>query len=189
MSGTFYFLIFYMEKSSTKKCRACQADIPVGAKVCQHCKAKQGSWFTRHWIISTILVLIVFNTMIQSNNTTGVIQASPQKQAEIKKANELLGKIEINNIRIADNIIGVKELSFGIKNNTGRVLDAVDVKFGIENNYWESLWSESWSMTVELQPGKTFKGLITMVFKGTGTKVSWFEVIRAHFKDWETISK
>jgi ribosomal protein L40E len=61
-SGVKNFLFsnfYFMEKVSTKKCRSCQADIPVGAKVCQHCKAKQGNWFARHWILTTLLVLFI----------------------------------------------------------------------------------------------------------------------------------
>lgn len=45
---------------ATKKCRKCQEDIPLKAKVCSKCKAKQGNWFQRHIILTVILGIILF---------------------------------------------------------------------------------------------------------------------------------
>ncbi len=50
-----------MSEEATKKCRKCQEDIPLKAKVCSKCKAKQGNWFQRHIILTVILGIILFS--------------------------------------------------------------------------------------------------------------------------------
>jgi hypothetical protein len=62
-------------ENTTKKCRECKADIPADAKVCQHCKAKQGNWFIRHKFLTVILVLIIIIALwanwSKNQSTTG----------------------------------------------------------------------------------------------------------------------
>ena len=47
----------------TKKCKYCQTDIPVNAKVCPNCKRDLRNWFERHKII-TFFLIILFIGMI-----------------------------------------------------------------------------------------------------------------------------
>jgi len=46
-----------------KKCRKCQEDIPLKAKVCSKCRAKQGNWFQRHIVLSVILGIVLFSAI------------------------------------------------------------------------------------------------------------------------------
>lgn len=49
-----------------KTCKHCKASIPQDAKKCQHCAGDLRNWFLRHWIISSILVLIILATAFGS---------------------------------------------------------------------------------------------------------------------------
>lgn len=49
-----------------KTCKHCKASIPQDAKKCQHCAGDLRNWFLKHWIISSILVLIILGTAFGS---------------------------------------------------------------------------------------------------------------------------
>lgn len=49
-----------------KKCKYCQSDIDLKAKICPNCNKKQGNFFQKHPVITVFLVLIVIG-MIASN--------------------------------------------------------------------------------------------------------------------------
>ena len=76
-------------ENGTKKCRECKADIPTDAKVCQFCKSKQWSWFSRHKIITIILIIFLIGILaslwgkwkqINTTKNTQIVE-----EGEIKK--------------------------------------------------------------------------------------------------------
>lgn len=51
-----------------KKCRECKSEIASDAKRCPNCKAKQGSWFRRHPVLTVLLVLFVIGIIGSAAN-------------------------------------------------------------------------------------------------------------------------
>ena len=107
----FIFLIFFFMEDSTKKCRECKADIPFDAKVCQHCKAKQGNWFSRHKIMTGILIIFIIAIIGNANTsnvstggaTTTTNETQITKEEVIKiTAKELFSQYEANEIQADD---------------------------------------------------------------------------------------
>lgn len=47
-----------------QKCRDCQKDIDKKAKKCPYCQSKQGSWFSRHPILTGIFAIIIFISVV-----------------------------------------------------------------------------------------------------------------------------
>lgn len=48
-----------MPEAATKQCRECKENIPVNAKKCAKCGAKQGNWVVRHPIWTVIIVIFI----------------------------------------------------------------------------------------------------------------------------------
>src|SRR3984957_16783251 len=62
-----------------KKCKSCKAEIDAKASKCSHCATDQRNWFSRHKIITGILVVIIFFCIIGatgSNKSGTSVQAS-----------------------------------------------------------------------------------------------------------------
>ena len=62
-----------------KKCKYCQSNIDVKAKVCPNCHKKQGNFFQKHPILTVFLVLILIGII---TNTSG--EGEPKKTGESK---------------------------------------------------------------------------------------------------------
>jgi len=59
--------------------------VPEDAKKCQHCSSDLRNWFLKHWIISTILVLIIIGTVFGSGgkkDSAGTTSSTPTAAAE-----------------------------------------------------------------------------------------------------------
>lgn len=60
----------------TKKCPACQKDIPQRAKKCPYCQSDLRNWFKRHPILTVIIGLVVFFVVV------GSLGSSPEEKGE-----------------------------------------------------------------------------------------------------------
>jgi hypothetical protein len=69
----------------TKKCKSCQSEIDAKAKKCPHCRADQRSWFVRHPILTTFLVLFIalvgFSALSGGNKTANNTVSSTSNTA------------------------------------------------------------------------------------------------------------
>ncbi|MFA5300239.1 MAG: hypothetical protein WC389_18785 [Lutibacter sp.] len=89
-------------ESKTKKCKQCQTDIPFNAKKCPNCQSDLRSWFSRHPII-TILVLLIFIPIViahlspSSSNESAPSTNTPQAEEKTLKADI---KYDIQNLTI-----------------------------------------------------------------------------------------
>ena len=43
----------------TKKCKWCQRDIDIKLKKCSHCGSDQRNWFSRHYVITGVIIIII----------------------------------------------------------------------------------------------------------------------------------
>lgn len=65
-----------IDKSNKKKCKYCQSDIDINAKVCPICKRSQSVANNPLWLIPIIIILLFFGWCLFSNN-------APQEAKEI----------------------------------------------------------------------------------------------------------
>lgn len=84
------------EKQTTKLCKHCKTEIPVGAKVCPHCRKKQGGVLKWVGIIFIALIIIgaiggggdkkdsAAQTTSSSNNKSNVSETSTSKETADK---------------------------------------------------------------------------------------------------------
>ena len=61
-----------------KKCKSCQSEIDNQAKKCPHCQTDQRNWFSKHKIITGILIILL------------LIAINPNKGSKQKPSSELL---------------------------------------------------------------------------------------------------
>lgn len=72
-----------MDNKTTKKCKHCQTDIPLGAKKCPNCQSDLRNWFSRHPILTflgiIIILPIIFSTISgPSKKTSPATSTTPQ---------------------------------------------------------------------------------------------------------------
>lgn len=168
-------------ENSTKKCRECKADIPADAKVCQHCKAKQGNWFSRHKILTGILIIFIIGILGNANTsklstegsttTTGQTQITKEEEKEVAitiTAKELFAQYEANEIQADEKYKNKRlEVSWEISNIGKDILDNPYIALKTTNAIWSvqcMLADSEKSKASQLQKG----GQITLEGKNTG---------------------
>ncbi len=79
-----------------KKCKYCQTEIQIQAKVCPQCNRDLRNWFIRHPILTTVIVLIGLGAIgaresgSSKYNQTGVLTENSSSTSETEQDLELL---------------------------------------------------------------------------------------------------
>lgn len=84
-----------MNTNTKKICSYCKSEIPLSAKKCPECHSDLRNWFVKHWIISTVLGLIILsiglsatkqsdtqNSNKQATNSENIATTTEQKAKE-----------------------------------------------------------------------------------------------------------
>jgi len=74
-----------MNNQTTKKCKYCQTDTPLGAKKCPNCWSDVRSWFIRHPLLTisvVIIIIISINSAIYWTKNSSSISSNSQQSSE-----------------------------------------------------------------------------------------------------------
>jgi len=100
-----------MENKTTKKCKHCQTDIPIGAKKCPNCQSDLRNWFRRHVVLTVLGSIILFLIIVGAMGSNG-----PSKIGENPATNEESSQSQIfkvgDQVEIGDSIITVNKVEF-----------------------------------------------------------------------------
>lgn len=72
------------EKPATKLCKHCKTEIPYGAKVCPHCRKKQGGILK--WVIIAFVVICIIGAAAGGNNDDNPKEVSDARNTENTKS-------------------------------------------------------------------------------------------------------
>lgn len=112
-----------------KKCKYCQSEIDVNAKICPHCRKKQGKPIVRIVLLSIlgfiILMMIIGN--LGSSNSSSSGSNNTQSVAEIKQPKAIaVGDVKVKRIDIFGSDFGC-EITGTVSNISGQDLQGIEV--------------------------------------------------------------
>lgn len=112
----------------TKKCKHCQSDIPIKAKVCPNCKKKQGGIIK--WIIIAIIVLIILGAIFGGSSDS---ETSTERDMEAQSINTPSSPLDDDIIDVDIDDCHVKYLKHEfIENSIGE--DCIAIYYEFTNN-------------------------------------------------------
>lgn len=191
-----------------KKCKFCQTDIPKKATVCPNCKKDLRSWFSRHPILSVILIIFIIwmfasNSVEKQANENKIIDSAIKQnlinswvQVNIDKLEE---QVRIKNKEILNKILIVSQnivdkywfahLRITLKNNTWREIDALEIKASFKDNFNKPvLASISWDsyfiwIIQEKIWSKNYTAEWQLSLFQNATKINELKITKIHFID------
>lgn len=178
----------------TKKCPHCRVDIDKKAKKCQHCATDLRGWFSRHPIITVLLITFFVPTIISSmikdaqHYDTTPPTIDPQKVI-------LLNDLSIVSSRIVTNSIGTPEWYVVIKNTGKKTVDAYSVAGDLYDNFdtpvgkFNSTSGNTFSGISQdiLKPNASEEDVFNLAVYDHATKVKNPKITRIHFTDGTTV--
>lgn len=182
-----------MSEVKTKKCSHCKAEIDQSAKKCMHCGTDLRSWFSRHPILTILIIIIVLPMAISAvkEQQTKVESVSPEAVAQAQADKTMLESLKITSYKIENNIIGTPELQITVKNTSKKDIDAYAIAFDLYDNFDERI--SEWNQHEDkpfmglsqdlLKAGKTEDATFILSTFDKATKAKNPRVIRIHFTD------
>ncbi len=85
-----------------KKCKSCKAEIPADAKKCSHCGTDQRGWFTRHPILTGLLILFVIGIVGAIAGSGGSEKGTGQSTSQTTSAEVKPVELKITARELAD---------------------------------------------------------------------------------------
>ncbi len=190
-----------------KKCRNCQSDISEKAKICPHCWTKQWSWFSRHPIISIILILWLIWSLSSwlswaytskwTNSPIDSINSQKQEESRLaaeKKAHdqEMLNKIVLVKKSVVDKY-WFAHLNIVVRNDLWVDIDWLKVKASFTDNFDKDILASisqdiyfRW-ISQEVLPAwkqETYEWQLSLF--DNATKIKDIIIYQVHTKDWNT---
>ena len=178
-------------KNSTKLCPKCQTEIPDKATTCPNCRSDLRSWWRKHPIFTSIIVIMLVWLIAQTLQESSPEYKEQQVQEQTRKneSQETINKVEVINVKVYDQY-SFEHLWVTIKNNTGKDIDGITVKASFKNNFGESI-RES------ISNNQYFYGIWQdVIANGKTTDLNWqlslfnnattiddFAITRLHFTD------
>lgn len=112
---------------SMKKCKHCQADIPKNAKKCKHCTGDLRNWARRHWILTTLGILILIGSIsgIGDSPSTSETSRTSTPDSEIVVEAPLEYKLELESSRFYKEY-GFVNIEGKVKNISNENIDNIE---------------------------------------------------------------